>query len=65
MKILRVIVDELPKSCRDCQFERGGGCAGFGMYPMTIILIEQNETKPSWCPLAVENNNNRKVKNVD
>lgn len=64
MKIIKVLVDELPDKCQNCQFERGGGCAGYGMFPMTIILIEKGNSKPYWCPLRLEHDNKQIAESV-
>ena len=53
-KVLKVIVDELPKGCRDCQFlhkwERGRSI----LFDCDLTLegfIEDLETCPGFCPL--------------
>lgn len=55
MKIIKVIVDELPEGCRLCQFRLYDT-----IYRMHICnltgqeiddLIVEKQTRPEWCPL--------------
>jgi len=55
MKILKVIVDEMPKSCMVCAYENHS--SPFYTNPVCGILfkgIESIKERPSWCPLEVE-----------
>ena len=54
MKVLKVIVDEVPKGCGDCQFlhkwERGRSIL-FDCDATFEGFIDDLETRPDWCPL--------------
>ncbi len=55
MKLKKVVVDELPESCRECVF-RG---FGFSYHKCMILNLELydgrwTEERPSWCPLVLE-----------
>ena len=55
MKVKRVIVDEMPKSCMVCAYENHS--SPFYTNPVCGILfkgIESIKERPSWCPLEVE-----------
>ena len=51
MKVLRVIVDEMPKNCRCCIYASGLAfhCNAFSDWREITRPV-----KPSWCPLEVE-----------
>ena len=56
MKILKVVVDELPEECGDCQFfsyERYSlirfACSASNFRPITVDC-----GRPDWCPLESE-----------
>lgn len=58
MKVLKVIVDEIPSCCRVCEYlvrnsmlaSTPNGChCGLTAKFMTI---EMTETRPDWCPLV-------------
>lgn len=58
MKVIRVVVDELPESCGDCVHGCHNGvngrCSVFGIVtlPPKIIDVDIYETsRPDWCPL--------------
>ena len=57
MNIIKVIVNRVPLSCRFCYHietrERGRAVA----YECYFVegWIENTETRPNWCPLAVNN----------
>ncbi len=52
MKVIKVIVDELPKNCSRCKLKytrmRGEGkiCFNANKY------CSDNDTRPNWCPLV-------------
>jgi len=51
MKVKRVIVDEMPPDCTECELfmeSYAGWCKAEG------ICIEDSTTRPSWCPLELE-----------
>lgn len=50
MKVLKVIVDELPKNCFSCDFSYDRVCS------VLFKRLEETrfETRPDWCPLVTE-----------
>ena len=53
MKILRVIVDELPKSCAECDARTFGRCGYTGTF------VYKLEARPTDCPLVLEWDNKK------
>ena len=59
MNVIKIVVDEVPKTCNLCHFE--GYLDYFGCHfcyaARKSISRENNPTlpRPSWCPLVVEN----------
>jgi len=59
MKIIKVIVDELPEMCHDCRFVDAKNFMGTGRiwYECTILdrkVIDDVYSRPDWCPLVEE-----------
>ena len=52
MKVLKVIVDEMPKSCNYCKLIISIG--QYGVCSATREGINEWEQRPAWCPLEVE-----------
>lgn len=48
MKVIRVVVDELPKNCFSCDFSYDRVCS------VLFKRLEETrfETRPDWCPLV-------------
>ena len=60
MKVIKVIVDELPEICEECLFiEFGWDERGCGLYiPHKLIDVAvYMETRPDWCPLELKEDN--------
>lgn len=61
MKILKIIVDEIPKSCWYCPYALMDDdtvfyCSALPVSPLDNALNEHNlyVAKPDWCPLVTE-----------
>jgi hypothetical protein len=58
MKIIKVVVDELPESCDDCPFPFGGSerpgwqCSIMEMTNDKGHWDIDDHTRPDWCPLV-------------
>jgi hypothetical protein len=55
MKIIKVIVDELPVNCSGCQFWEHGRHTGFEVICGLLhreIDVDNLPTRPEWCPLV-------------
>ena len=62
MKVLKVIVDEMPKDCEQCYYLMiGGFCSAF-MNWREFKRTDETTTRPSWCPLEVETDEPKEVK---
>ena len=53
MNVIKVIVDEMPKSCKECKFE----AVTLGNNPycdlsMSTLDNDRNRTRHDWCPLV-------------
>lgn len=59
MKIIKVLVDELPKSCAECELSReimhtgGMECSA----DHSICFWMPHHKRQPWCPLALEHDN--------
>ena len=53
MKVIKVIVDSIPKlGCFDCKFIYNGFCLAKPTTPrIRVINHYDNKTRPDWCPL--------------
>lgn len=57
MKIIRIVVDKLPRNCADCIsigicYEEGNFC---GVMNKDLSDIKWASTRPDWCPLVEMN----------
>ena len=51
MKILRVIVDEVPESCKECVYPNWNSL-GDRYCQAALRIIYDNKKRPNWCPLV-------------
>jgi hypothetical protein len=54
MKVIKVIVDELPVNCSSCRWWEHGAYTGFQVLcglAVREIDTEKLSTRPDWCPL--------------
>ena len=63
MKVVKVIVDELPEDCLECDFgctesyDENGDNYNFVYYELCIAVNRKNYNRgnrPDWCPLELE-----------
>jgi hypothetical protein len=57
MKILRVIVDELPVNCSSCRWWEHGSYTGFQVICGLVVReidTDKLSTRPGWCPLWLQ-----------
>ena len=58
MRIVKVVVTELPEKCWDCPFPFGGNdhpgwqCSIMEMVDNSQVWDISDESRPTWCPLV-------------
>lgn len=67
MRIIKTVVNELPEKCDECilGYHNAGmpACSAFGVLTMSPSTIEDevfHSTRPDWCPLVLENDDDNK-----
>ena len=53
MKVIKVIVDELPESCKECIYPNWNSL-GDRYCQVALRLIYDDKKRPDWCPLRLE-----------
>ena len=50
MRIIKVIIDELPKNCKECIYPNWNSLGG--LYCQAVLrMIFDDKIRPDWCPL--------------
>jgi len=48
MRIVKVVVTELPKGCIDCDYAQNAYC----FFTEKMIYTQDWDNRPTWCPLV-------------
>ena len=54
MKVIKVIVDKVPESCKECIYPNWNSL-GDRYCQAALRIIYDDKKRPDWCPLVVNN----------